>query len=178
MHHICQATHWQALEFIVSDKRRRRFHRKMLPPTALHPKPSHIQHCPLQWLITLNRQLENPPGLRGRHVHVQPPSQNLVQDMALLIRSALIAPRLNKTRQDRLHQPQPRQTTLIRRIDVVSPNARSQRMRMTSQRCVISKRGWNSASRTSRSSPCAPRILVKRPEREKLRKRRNLMHLL
>ena len=51
-------------------------------------------------------------------------------------------------------------------------------MRMTSGRCIVPKRDWNSASRTSRSSPCAQRMLVKRPEREKsdkARERKNPM---
>ena len=49
---------------------------------------------------------------------------------------------------------------------------------MTSERCIVPKRDWNSASRTPRSSPCAPRMVVKSLEREKshkTRKRRNPM---
>ena len=47
---------------------------------------------------------------------------------------------------------------------------------MTSGRCIVPKRDWNSASRTSRSSPSAPHMLLRRPEREKsdkTRERRN-----
>ena len=81
-------------------------HRKMLQPTALHPKP------------TFNRLLENPPGLRGRRTHTQQPSRHLLQNTALLFRNALIASLHNKTRKDRLHLPQPRQITLIPVTDV------------------------------------------------------------